>query len=868
MLIVYALLTLAAPTRVEVTADNSIVIYPGEEHLNAGGQTRIRIKGNQHLVAMAFDAAPLAGRKIAEATLVCTKADETIDAVTLSTIAAPWDEHKSNALTSGALAYDGWGWPGSRFTDLTGSNSFTLTCQAPSDLYDGAYHWRVDPDLIHAMAIGAALGLTIHEVSSNYGRNPTICSKEQRAQRPHLLVSYGGDEPEPQPATRLRVTDGRDLQTRRLRLTAPAHGFAYEVKVNGRELPRWNVPFVQPGAEQVIPLRDVSLQSGGGVKVDVVTLSRTGRRSAPASVAATLPRSSPLPEIEVPALPASPPSDLSVIPVLDKYRADGRPVGDLPDDYLHHNELFDGRTIRLTAAKGEVVGFQALLKGTGATPLSCELPGLRTELWQALYVDSKAGRIPDPLLPIDRVALQPNEATPVVADIYVPFDQPAGRLTGSFAVGSRSVPLELDVLPVAIPRRASFLCEMNSYGLPDRLSEFYAIQQLAYDHRVHANILYYHHSTAAPGARKCVLDKLLDFGPNATGRRMDEARFNAIQPGATTTFWDDFVTAFDPYLSGECFRGGHRGVIPAPGFYLPFHESWPLNVRAFWNGDLDAYRAFTEHPEYTATFQSLVRDFIRLAKQHGWTDTGFQIYLNNKGAPDDPKKNPWVLDEPSGYYDYRALAYYADLVQQAKGTACPIRLDYRIDISRPQFDRGELWGKSDLWVVNMGSMRNHPRLVADRRERSGEQLWVYGTSNPVEESNRTIEAWVLEAFGLGASGLVPWQTIDQTGQALTKADQLGLFIFDQQPDGKQLIRPTLRLKAYREAEQTIELLLLVQQQLGLTDAQLREFVNRYVPLAGSTKTASAEDAGTAEYGRLEPEAFRRLRTAAIEVLRG
>ena len=37
-----------APQRVEVTGDNSIVLYPGEYHLNAGGQTRIRIKGNQH----------------------------------------------------------------------------------------------------------------------------------------------------------------------------------------------------------------------------------------------------------------------------------------------------------------------------------------------------------------------------------------------------------------------------------------------------------------------------------------------------------------------------------------------------------------------------------------------------------------------------------------------------------------------------------------------------------------------------------------------------------------------------------------------------------------------------------------------------
>jgi hypothetical protein len=47
------------PTRVEVTKDNSIVLLSGEIKLNAGSSGQIRIKGNQHLVAMMFDAAAL-----------------------------------------------------------------------------------------------------------------------------------------------------------------------------------------------------------------------------------------------------------------------------------------------------------------------------------------------------------------------------------------------------------------------------------------------------------------------------------------------------------------------------------------------------------------------------------------------------------------------------------------------------------------------------------------------------------------------------------------------------------------------------------------------------------------------------------------
>jgi hypothetical protein len=130
----------------------------GEYHLNAGAEPRIRIKGNQHLVALAFDTAPLRGRLVRSATLVCRRVDHEISGVTLSTISADWDERKSNALTSGVQREEGWAWPGAPFPAVTGGNSFSLVSQARSALQDDAYHWEVAPDLIHAIAIAAAPG--------------------------------------------------------------------------------------------------------------------------------------------------------------------------------------------------------------------------------------------------------------------------------------------------------------------------------------------------------------------------------------------------------------------------------------------------------------------------------------------------------------------------------------------------------------------------------------------------------------------------------------------------------------------------------------------------------------------------------------
>ena len=859
----FALLCAAATaaTRVEVTKDNSIVLVDREWHLNQGRHSQIRIKGNQHLVAMEFDATPLKGRRIASATLVCHQGSQTIEELTVSTIQAPWDERKSNSLTSGVQPHEGWAWPKARFPAVTGSNSFSLFCQSKSVVKDGVYHWQIDPDLIHAHAIGAAFGLTLHEVRCDYSRNPTIFSREQSAKRPHLLVTFGDPPAKPEPPTELKLLHRGDAESLRLTLRAPARGFAYEVTVNGRPLPRWNVPFVRPGETQRIPIRDVPLEDGGPLRIAVTTLNRVGERSAATTLDARVPTPSPLPEPSLPGLRplAAAVKGIAVIPILDKYDIDGKPVGDLPQGHEACNGVFDGQAIRLAAARGEVVSFQALLRGKGTVTASCELPGLRTSLFRALYVDSKRGRIPDPLVPVEKLELSQEQATPVVVDVYVPFDFAKKQVEGSLSLSDgRELPIKVRVRDFAIPRAASFACEMNGYHYPDTVAEFYRLQEIAYDHRCHVNLVPYSHSTAAPGAHKCSMSLQM-----ADGRRMDERRFNGIQPGAQGGWWDDFVKVFGPYLSGSHFKDGHRGPIPAPGFYLTFHESWPLNVRAFWDGNLDAYEGFKGKPQYAATFVNLVRDFVRVAEREGWQKAGFQVYCNNKPGRNDPRRNPWTLDEPTEHWDYRALAYYGDLVRKGRGAPCPVTLRYRIDISRPQFDRGQLWGKCDLWVVSSAAFRDYPRIVADRAERSGELVWVYGTSNPVEASNRTIQAWALEVYRNGGRGVLPWQTINRNGSALKKADQLGLFIFDK---ASGALHHSMRLKAYRRAQQDIEYLELLRKRRKLTAGQLRAFIDRYVTLEGQVVQRHAEDAGTPRYGKLSPEAYRRLREAAAALI--
>ena len=103
---------------------------------------------------------------------------------------------------------------------------------------------------------------------------------------------------------------------------------------------------------------------------------------------------------------------------------------------------------------------------------------------------------------------------------------------------------------------------------------------------------------------------------------------------------------------------------------------------------------------------------------------------------------------------------------------------------------------------------------------------------------------------------------------MARANQLGLFIFadPEPPSGRKRTHHSLRLKAYRRAQQDVEYLTLLRDRLKLTPSQLRRFMDHYLTLKGQTRSRSADDAGTAQYVELAPEAFRRLRAAAAKVL--
>lgn len=853
------------------TQDNSIVMVDGEWSQNAGSSGRIRIKGNQHIVAFSFDFSALRGRQVRRARLICSQASETIEGVSISTIAVPWNEQASTALTSGADEFAGWGAAGVRFPAVCGGNAGTLVHQSQAPVKDGVYAWDIHPDLIHANILGLAFGLAVHEHSADYSRNPTIYSREQSGRAPRLELDVeSAAEPAPGSPQELQVALHAN-GVPELSFVAPAIGFGLELTVDGLTVRRERIPLLRPGQRQTIALPELLAESSrtGAATIGLRAMNRNGAFSEWTKL--DTPR---IQQRELPRLPARPispatgpeaPTGLAVVPVCDRYDQSGNAVGDLPPEYRTANPIFDGRRIVLAGAAGEIVSLQLLLRGEGSQTVAIEFSGQQpnVQMFQAVYVQAGKRRIPDPLLPLlDPVPLQRDQDAVIVADISIPFDAKAGTWTGNVRISDgRRIPVSLEVYPFQLPRTASFSCEMNSYGLPDHVDTYYEMQRAAYDNRVHLNILHYSHNTAAPGARKSNLDMRL-----RSGRRMDNRRYDAIEPGAQHAYWDDFATAFGPVLDGSLFADQHRGAIPVPGFYLTFHESWPLNCRQFFNGNPDAQKSFADHPEYAATWTAILRDFGTLAKSRGWTSTAFQVYLNNKGSMQEPTKSPWILDEPAGFWDYRALRYYGELADAGRADSGDVRIDYRIDISRPEYTRGELTERADHWVISAGAFAAYRALVQEQQRQNGLKIWIYGTTPDVDQSSRSLHAWAVDSWLGGASGLVPWQTVNKTGSALQEADTLGVFILDNSAGERPAVRQTLRLKAWRDTQQLVEYLILLKNRRQLTSAQLQEFVADHVSIRTRVSQRNADDAGALQAEQVTPANWDSLRRATAALL--
>ncbi len=387
----------------------------------------------------------------------------------------------------------------------------------------------------------------------------------------------------------------------------------------------------------------------------------------------------------------------------------------------------------------------------------------------------------------------------------------------------------MEVWDFALPDRLSFVPQMNAYGLPDAQETAY--YRLAHEHRSCLNCLRYSwQGRVADGcAPKTAADGSWDW-----------------------TAWD---RRFGPLLDGSAFADLPRGRTPVDNFYLPLNENWPMDHERAYRG---GYWIETAYPDsYWAEFRAASGRFARHIAEKGWTQTDLRVLPQQQGLL---QGRAGIMVGLLRAVDLRRAGQYPGLLG-----AAPLRPRVPRRHRRRAEPRFPLRYLAARVAARFARRRSAARKSsAERcgrtaiaswpvRRGSGNTVLLYGSPNKIGTPNIQCSAWCLDAWCLGADGVVPWNTIG-TARSWTEPDQTCLFY----PTEKGPL-PSLRLKAFCHGQQLVEYVGIFTQLAGHDRRSVAEALRRELGLDGLLKKTSEDDAGTMSYDRLSPENLERVR---------
>ncbi len=461
-------------------------------------------------------------------------------------------------------------------------------------------------------------------------------------------------------------------------------------------------------------------------------------------------------------------------------------------------------SLEFFAAKGETISFSV------AGGAKVEIAGVKARTFAMPLVEGRE----DPLVPS---GFQGAPAVPdggaTCVEIHVPRDAARGRVEGKIITSSQTFPFALTVWDFTLPDHLSFIPQMNCYSLPGHEMSYY---RLAHEHRAALNCLPYHWNGRIDDGPKILADGSWDWSA-----------------------WDTkYATLFD----GSAFADLPRGRVPVEAFYLTLNENWPMPHDAHFKGGYWIEHAYDD--AYWPQFREAAARIARHLAEKGWSETMFEFYLNNKvsGKSGGWEKSTaaWILDEPSNTQDFWALRRYGQEFWQGVAAHPGARLVYRADISRPQWQRDLLDGVTNVDVIS-GALRVYHERVRERARRHGTMIYMYGSANALGTPNVANAAWCVEAWALGADGVVPWQTIGNE-KSWQKPDELSLFY----PTTAGPV-PSLRLKTFRAGQQLVEYLTQFTALSGETREGVAAAVLAEPGLRARTIKANDDDAGKSSF---------------------
>ena len=831
--------------------------------------------------------------------------------VGISTISAEWTEGNGSRYRKvrGASSFRWRAYPDvpwiegktseSGYSDLTqvmfseGGTFWSHADATPPDA-NGWQSIKVDPKILAARAAGLSCGFVVFDdtgteivrsgengenVKINLFPNRFFYSRERNAaSAPYFTVQLADkdvmSQAAPSAPMNLRAeAAGLAAGDAIVKWEIPAWDeekiIGFRVKVNGSESPRSLIPsppFADNDNSQtvIMRLRDFGIKPGQATKLEVTAVNETGQTGNAATVSFFVSDE----KFSIPAefslsdepagnaaaakeytlqLSDSKTATLAILDELDKVSANGELIPKRQASYFASNHIWNAseNRIRLFAARNEFTGFQIYLSGdiplvTSRFQWDGQLPATAAPLVgfsRFGYVSSPIGNVPDPVIPLASDAvLNVNGNISIFCEVFIPkFIKPGvhhgtlSLLSGDDRIYSANV--ELTVWDFELPDTLSFLPEMNCYSLPENERDYYRLAQL---HRTFINrVPYSHRGTVYPG---CAPE---------------------WNPVSRTFDWSAWDKRYGAYFDGSAFADLPRGKTPIEAFFLPIFENFPANIFTHHNGSEWADEAFTD--EYKETFQTAAREFAKHIIEQNWNQTSFLFFLNNKM---NYKRNgwsrassPWLLDEPQSFQDFAALKFFGELFLKSVNSLPYIAnlqakspIQFRADVSYPQWQRNSLDRILGVNVVGGGAFRQYNRVVIDRKERFNQTLYTYGTTCEPEEGAYQPVIWSLDAWSLGADGIIPWQTIGNA-DSWKSSDALALFYPKPRGDGEDMpdVLASLRLKGYRRGQQDIEYLTLLQKKLNRSRHDIEGLVRAKLNLVSKNTVNSSEDAGTLSY---------------------
>jgi hypothetical protein len=731
--------------------------------------------------------------------------------------------------------------------------------------------------------------------------NNFIHSSENRNFAPYIKVETGGalDIVPDKPKVKIEPDPSHShLATGAIKITIQPDDkvFCWRVKLNGKQVDRWQVKHPKKGEVVTFALED--LKPSEKYDVEVIAVSKSGQTSEAVSKSVTssdkLSQKIQLGTINKPGAGSAPraqdgkmrvwalPGLIKVSP--EKPAAMYRDMGaDAPAE--NSNAVWDGKGVSLFGIRGEYVDFQLCIEKLGANltnvkvnpvplkgPGDTEIGGTELELFKNWYSKTKEKKwqpaYPIPLkhgeafeIPDSKRGIGNQQNQTVYVDVYIPKDAKRGVYKGSFeisadGVAAVSIPVSVKVHDFLMPDELAFWPEMNAYKVPRDAHDYW---RLAHQHRCVANFW--------------------RFQPrlNGSGKNIK-------------VDWDRYDKAVGPLLSGEAFKNNRRAGHPTEVMYLPFEDSWPsrltkqnYNYQGHWPGRGENKKHLVDHvltspyigdalsQDYKDAFLEVQRQFVEHFKEKGWNKTEMQCFFGGKKTHriDWGSNMWWTTDEPYHWDDWLALQFFDRLWTEGRKKLGASRKIWaaRADISRPNWKGRIMDGILD---TDYYGGFNNPRWYRRCRiveEDTGCKTCSYGSANAHNRSNTETVVLCLNMWLNGSNAHLPWQTCGNE-RALDKQESCGgnaLFV-----PGKKFglkVVGDMRLKAFRQGEQIIEYLVMVQKKYKLNREQLKAMVFRAVEIkTDRIKGSGLDNADALKFSAMKGWQIAELRRTLIELL--